>query len=134
MTETVKEFIVQRLKSAGFTAIQTSNGDINEIGKDEYAAFWRIKEISLGGLTISGSSTQCSAEITAEIRLMGTKCGFTDSVTLSEMAEKAMQNMLFLSPAIVKSIHCKDVTRNMLCGRLEYPLTAVIVTTIKKGE
>lgn len=133
MTGKVKKIIERELSRAGFSAAEEYSVCADERLEMKYIAYWRIKEISLGEMKI-GSPSGCAAEFTAEVRMFGARRAFNDRAELMEKAEKFMSELFFSSTMIVKKICCGEVLRDMRLGRLEYPLTVTLCTTVKRGE
>jgi hypothetical protein len=128
MTEDIKELIESALSSAGFTPSEDYAGSLQA----DHPAFWRIKKISLGELS-TGRVTECSADFEISVRIMGAKRDFSDSAALKQMAQKAVQTLIFSSEMIVKAVNLGEIYRNMQTGRLEFPLDVTVCASIKKG-
>lgn len=134
LTDKVRSLIEDQLAAVGFTAVE----DYGECkGKNErlgmkYLAYWRVKEISLSDMK-QASVSECSADFTVEVRMFGAKRGFYDRARLAQMAEGFNTRLIFTSSMIVKKLSCGDICRNMQLGRLEYPITVKLCTSIKQG-
>lgn len=132
LTDKVRSLIEDQLAAVGFTAVEDYDECKDERLGMKYLAYWRVKEISLSELK-QGAVSECSADFTVEVRMFGAKRGFYDRAQLAKMAEGFTARLIFTSSMIVKKLSCGDVCRNMRLGRLEYPITVKLCTSIKQG-
>lgn len=129
MTESIANLIASKLAAAGFTAA-AAYSDIE--GNPEYCAFYKITELDVGELRHS-STDDCCITATAEIKMLGKTCGFSDEADLAEKAELFVSNLIFTSSVAVKKLTLGQIKRNMPLRRLERVCTAVLKTDIAKG-
>lgn len=129
MTEGIASLIADKLEQAGFTA----SAEYNDLdGNPEYGAFYRITELEAGELRHS-TTDDCCITATAEIKMLGKTCGFSDEADLAEKAELFVSNLIFTSSVAVKKLTLGQIKRNMPLRRLERVCTAVLKTDIAKG-
>ena len=121
-------FVSGCLTAAGFTSKTEYIGEINEkpIGSGGYyPAFMRVSKIALDQFK-GGSASECRAEVTVKVRLIGAKKGFADAETLDAMCENVAGRGYMTSQTIVKRAELGELKRNMQLGRLERELEITV--------
>lgn len=121
-------FIGQCLTAAGFTPKTEYVGDIRDrpLGAETYfPAFMRVVKEELDEFK-GGSASECRAEVTVNVRLLGDKKGFADAETLAQMCEQAIGRAYMTGQMIVKKAVLGEFRRNMQLGRLEREMSVTL--------
>ena len=121
-------FVGGCLSSAGFVPKIEYLGDIREEPSgttDYYPAFMRVTKESLDQFK-GGSASECRAEVTVKVRMLGSAKGFADADVLANMCENAAGRAYMSSDMIVKKTELGEFRRNITLGRLEREMTFTV--------
>lgn len=121
MIESVKGVIKDIIEQVGLTAFDDFENADTLIHKDEYIAFFNVKNIEVARWVRAFDGRSYGTEVSgnAVIRVMG-KCGnFSDCEQLNEVITQLICKLGFCSDIIITSIKREDISENRRLSRLE---------------